>query len=73
MVITEFMDEHAVNELRQGFEVVYAPILVHEPQRPLADVASADAPIVRNRTQVRGELLDAMVKARVVGRLGGYG
>jgi len=70
IVISEFMDEHAVNELRQGFDVVYDPTLVDEPQRLLVNVANADALIVRNRTQVRGKLLEGMIKTRVIGRLG---
>ena len=36
----------------------------------MKEAASADAIIVRNRTQVRGELLAALTQCRVVGRLG---
>lgn len=70
IVITEFMDEAAVVSLRAAFNVVYDPKLVDDPERLMAEVADADAVIVRNRTQVRGELLAACVKATVIGRLG---
>lgn len=70
IVITEFMDERAVAQLRAGHDVLYDPMLVDDPVRLHAEAARADALIVRNRTQVRGELLGAMGKARIVGRLG---
>jgi (S)-sulfolactate dehydrogenase len=70
IVISEFMDERAVAQLRATHEVCFDPRLVDELPRLLAQVATADALIVRNRTQVRGELLAALVRCRVVGRLG---
>ncbi|MBS0446550.1 MAG: hydroxyacid dehydrogenase [Proteobacteria bacterium] len=70
IVITEFMDEPAVARLRAAHEVVHDPKLVDDAARLLAAVAHADALIVRNRTQVRGELLAAAARCRVVGRLG---
>ena len=70
IVITEFMDEPAVARLRAVHQVVYEPALVDDPVRLHALAADADALIVRNRTQVRGELLAALQRCRVVGRLG---
>lgn len=70
IVIAEFMDAAAVDTLRQRFDVLYDPALVDQRERLLAEAAQADALIVRNRTQVRGVLLDALRQARVVGRLG---
>ncbi len=70
IVITEFMDERAVAQLRQAHEVVYEPKLVDDAPRLLAQAALADVLIVRNRTQVRGDLLAAMARCKVVGRLG---
>jgi (S)-sulfolactate dehydrogenase len=70
IVITEFMDDACVEDLKQRFDVVYDPTLVDGPERMLHAVADADAVIVRNRTQVRGDLLAAMGRATVVGRLG---
>lgn len=70
IVITEFMDLPAVQSLQSRFQVVYAPALVDDAARLMREVDDADAVIVRNRTQVRGELLAAMKKATVIGRLG---
>ena len=70
IVITEFMDEAAVASLRTAFNVVYDPKLVDDAARLVAEVQHADAVIVRNRTQVRGDLLAACVQATVIGRLG---
>jgi (S)-sulfolactate dehydrogenase len=70
IVITEFMDERAVAQLKAKHDVLYDPKLVDDPARLLAEAAGADALVVRNRTQVRGELLAALAKCRVVGRLG---
>ena len=70
IVIAEFMDERALPRLRAAHEVLYDPTLVDDAPRLLAEAATADAIVVRNRTQVRGALLDALTKARVVGRLG---
>ena len=70
IVITEFMDERAVAQLRAAHDVLYDPQLVDQPPRLLQEAASADAFIVRNRTQVRGALLAALTRCKVVGRLG---
>ena len=70
ILITEFMDEAAVASLRTAFDVLYDPKLVDNAARLMAVAADADAVIVRNRTQVRGELLAACQKASVIGRLG---
>lgn len=70
ILISEFMDAPAVASLQERFEVDYRPKLVDEPAALAAALPSADAWIVRNRTQVRGELLQAAGRVRVVGRLG---
>ena len=70
IVITEFMDERALPRLRARHELLYDPKLVDDMPRLLREAASADALVVRNRTQVRGELLAALARCRVVGRLG---
>ena len=64
------MDAPAVALLQQAHEVRYDPQLVDQPEALLQVVADVDALIVRNRTQVRGELLQAMARCKVVGRLG---
>jgi (S)-sulfolactate dehydrogenase len=70
IVITEFIDERVLPALRAKHDVLYDAKLVDDPARLLKEAASADALIVRNRTQVRGELLAALSHCRVVGRLG---
>ena len=70
IVITEFMDEPAVAQLAARHDVLYDAKLVDDPARLMSEAAQADAIIVRNRTQVRGELLAALARCKVVGRLG---
>lgn len=70
VVISEFMDESAVSELQARFDVLYDPSLVNDPERLARELEGARALIVRNRTQVDGELLAAAGSLQVVGRLG---
>ncbi len=70
IVIAEFMDERAVAQLRLQHQVLYDAKLVDDAPRLIAEARGASALVVRNRTQVRGELLAALVKCKVVGRLG---
>ncbi|MDR3513941.1 MAG: hydroxyacid dehydrogenase [Caulobacteraceae bacterium] len=70
IVISEFMDEAAIAEVFAGRDVLYDPALVDRPEALAAALADCRALLVRNRTQVRGALLDAAPKLRVVGRLG---
>lgn len=70
IVITEFMDEAAVVRLADTFDTLYDPKLVDDPVRLHSHLSSARALIVRNRTQVREELIGMGPKLRVVGRLG---
>lgn len=70
IVISEFMDERAVAQLEAAHDVLYDPQLVSDAARLRAEAAGADALVVRNLTQVRGELLDALTRCKVVGRLG---
>ena len=70
IVVSEFMDAPAVEALKRRFEVDYRPKLVDDPAALEAALRTADAWIVRNRTQVRGSLLAAAANVRVIGRLG---
>jgi len=70
IVVTEFMDDRAVARLVARHDVLYDAALVDDPARLAREAAGCDAIVVRNRTQVRGALLDALVRCRVVGRLG---
>ena len=70
IVISEFMDASAVESLKQDFSVIYDETLVDKPAELAALAAGCKALIVRNRTQVRGDLLASAGKLEVVGRLG---
>ena len=70
IVVTEFMDERAVAQLQAAHSVLYDPTLVDDAPRLLQQAATAEAIVVRNRTQVRGDLLAALKRCTVVGRLG---
>jgi (S)-sulfolactate dehydrogenase len=58
IVISEFMDEAAIRASFAGREVLYDPKLVDDAPRLAVAVRDARALIVRNRTQVRGALLE---------------
>ncbi|MBT8246823.1 MAG: 3-phosphoglycerate dehydrogenase, partial [Acidimicrobiia bacterium] len=70
IVISEFMDEDAVAGLQADFDVHYDPNLVDAPEDLAGLLADARALVVRNRTQVRPDLLAAAPRLEVVGRLG---
>ncbi|OZI21364.1 3-phosphoglycerate dehydrogenase [Bordetella genomosp. 9] len=70
IVISEFMDEGAVQRLAAAFETTYRPGLCEQPDELAALLADADALIVRNRTQVNATLLARQTRLKAVGRLG---
>lgn len=70
IIISERMNQEAVERLRQAAAVVYEPDLWRQPERLAQLVAAADALVVRNQTRVTGELLSGGTRLRVVGRLG---
>jgi (S)-sulfolactate dehydrogenase len=70
IVISEFLDAAAIDEELKGFDVLYDPSLVDSEERLAAALANARALVVRNRTQVREQLLAAAPRLKVVGRLG---
>lgn len=73
IVISEFMDEQAVARLAARHEVLFDAALQKDPARLAIEAAACDTLIVRNLTQVRGDLLTALAssgRCKVVGRLG---
>ena len=70
IIITEPMDQDAADGLTRRYDVLFDPSLADRPDDIIAAVAGSRALIVRNRTQVRGDLLDAATALQVVGRLG---
>lgn len=70
IVISEFMDQVAIDTVLSGRDVLYDPKLADDKDRLYAALADCRALIVRNRTQVRGPLLKSAPRLKVVGRLG---
>ena len=70
VVISEFMDPAAVATLAARFEVASDADLGEHRDKLKRLLTDADALIVRNKTQVDGELLATAPQLKVVGRLG---
>lgn len=70
IVVTEFMDTAPLDALSARYELVYDPELVNDRARLLALAADCRALIVRNRTEVREDLLESCRNLQVIGRLG---
>jgi D-3-phosphoglycerate dehydrogenase/(S)-sulfolactate dehydrogenase len=70
VVITELIWTPATHPLREVAEVVYAEDLWRRPDELRAQLADADALIVRNQTRVNRDLLAAAPQLKIVGRLG---
>jgi (S)-sulfolactate dehydrogenase len=70
IVITEFMDAKAVEETAKNYDLYYDSQLVDKPDELKTLLAEARGLVVRNRTRVDGELLQAGPNLKVVGRLG---
>lgn len=70
IVITEFMDEAAVARMSARHDTVYAPDLVDRRAELMQSLGEAEILVVRNRTRVDAELLQASPNLRAVGRLG---
>lgn len=70
IVITEFMDSSAVAVAAKTYDVHYDPQLVDRPGDLKTMLADARGLVVRNRTRVDSDLLEAAPNLKVVGRLG---
>jgi (S)-sulfolactate dehydrogenase len=70
IVISEFMDQKAVDSASPDYDIHYDPDLVDNFDQLKALLKNARALVVRNRTQVNSELLDTAPRLRVIGRLG---
>jgi (S)-sulfolactate dehydrogenase len=70
IVISEFMDEAAVQQLSASFDTLYLPDVWERPDQLTDLLADADALIVRNRTQVDAALLARQGRLKAIGRLG---
>lgn len=70
IVVSEFMDDEAIGLLSTHTSVLYDPGLADNRVTLLETIGSARALVVRNRTIVDSELLDAGSSLIAVGRLG---
>jgi (S)-sulfolactate dehydrogenase len=70
IVISEMMEQAAVDDLAADFDVLYDPTLFEREAALRAALAAARALIVRNRTEVRDAVLAAGTRLEAVGRLG---
>ena len=70
ILITEFMDDKAVEALQEKFEVIYDPSLADAQEKIPALLKETRVLIVRNRTRVTKQLLNAAPHLTCVGRLG---
>lgn len=70
VVISEFMDQAAVDRLSAVASTSYQPDLVDRRDDLIAAIATAEILIVRNRTKVDATLLDKAGQLQAVGRLG---
>lgn len=69
VIVSEHVDDGALARLRASHDVTYDPDLTGNPRRLLAVLPTCDALVVRNRTQVRGEVLAALDRCKAVGVL----
>ena len=70
ILITEFMDESAVNLLKKKYDVYYDSSLVEDPNSLIKKILKMKALIVRNKTLVTRELIENAPNLKCVGRLG---
>jgi (S)-sulfolactate dehydrogenase len=70
ILVPDVMTPASLQIMARSHEVVYEPTLAVDLPALLRAAPSAQCMIVRNRIQVRGELLETLTQCRVLGRLG---
>jgi (S)-sulfolactate dehydrogenase len=70
ILVPDVMTPDSLAYMAKSHEVIYEPALGGDLAALLRAAPDAHCMIVRNRIQVRGELLDALGQCRVLGRLG---
>ncbi|MDH3694886.1 MAG: hydroxyacid dehydrogenase [Gammaproteobacteria bacterium] len=70
IVISEFVDQPAMELLSAEFDVLFDPDLYKNPEHLIATCAQSRGLIVRNQTQVTAALLEQCQRLKVIGRLG---
>lgn len=70
ILITEFINENSLNNLKKNFEVYYDEELCDQTEKLINIIKDFDGLIVRNKTNVSRNLLDGADKLKFIGRLG---
>ena len=70
IIVSEFMTPDALALLERHHSVHYEPDLWQRPDALAGTLAQARAIVVRNKTEVRGPVLDAAARLEAIGRLG---
>ena len=70
ILITEFMNEISLQNLKKIFEVHYDEKLWNQAEKLIKSINDFDGLIVRNKTKVTKDLLDKAYNLKFVGRLG---
>ena len=70
ILITEFMDQSALDELKSIFEVTFDPNLWRDKLSILKFSKDTDGIIIRNKTKLSKETLSEFSKLKFIGRLG---
>ena len=70
ILITEFINESSLNNLKKNFEVHYDEKLWSQTEKLIKSIKDFEVLIVRNKTKVTKDLLDKAYNLKFVGRLG---
>ena len=70
ILITEFINENSLNNLKKNFRVLYDQKLWSQTDKLIKSITDFDGLIVRNKTKVNKDLLDKAYNLKFVGRLG---
>ena len=70
ILITEFMDQRALDALKSIFEVTFDPNLWRDKMSILKFSKDTDGIIIRNKTTLSKEILSEFSKLKFIGRLG---
>ena len=70
ILITEFMDQSALDDLKSIFEVTFDPNLWRDKLSILKFSKDTDGIIIRNKTKLSKEILSKFSKLKFIGRLG---
>ena len=70
ILITEFINENSLNNLKRNFQVLYDQELWNQTDKLIKSITDFDGLIVRNKTKVNKDLLDKAYNLKFVGRLG---